>query len=38
VLHSVMVTCGGLLLASAHFVNLRMDRQAGHVHGMHHAH
>jgi hypothetical protein len=33
VLHSVMVTCGGLLLASAHFVNLRLDRHAGHLHG-----
>lgn len=35
ILHSVMVTCGGLLLASAHFVNLHRDRQAGrgHVHG-----
>ncbi|TAL91722.1 MAG: MerC domain-containing protein [Rhodanobacter sp.] len=35
VLHSVLVTCGGLLLASAHFVNLHRDRQAGasHVHG-----
>lgn len=27
VLHSVLVTCGGLLLASAHFVNLRNDRR-----------
>ncbi len=24
--HSVLVTCGGLLLAAAHFVNLRNDR------------
>ncbi len=24
--HSVLVTCGGLLLAAAHFVNLRSDR------------
>ena len=31
--HSVMVTCGGLLLASAHFVNLYIDRRQGHVHG-----
>lgn len=33
--HSVLVTCGGLLVASAHFVNLRVDRSghAGHVHG-----
>jgi hypothetical protein len=35
--HSVMVTCGGLLVASAHFVNLRMDRLV-HVHGAHCAH
>lgn len=33
ILHSVLVTCGGLLLASAHFVNLRRDRHHGHVHG-----
>ena len=25
--HSVLVTCGGLLLATAHFVNLRKDRR-----------
>lgn len=33
--HSVLVTCGGLLVASAHFVNLRVDRSghAGHIHG-----
>lgn len=31
VLHSVLVTCGGLLVASAHFVNLRFDRLR-HVH------
>src|ERR1700754_1628268 len=33
--HSVLVTCGGFLLASAHFVNLRVDRSehAGHIHG-----
>ncbi|HEY4292006.1 MerC domain-containing protein [Luteibacter sp.] len=33
--HSVLVTCGGLLVASAHFVNLRVNRggYAGHVHG-----
>lgn len=30
-LHSVMVTCGGLLVAGAHFVNLRTHR-ALHVH------
>ena len=40
ILHSVLVTCGGLLLAGAHFVNLRRDRQAGavHVHGPQCAH
>lgn len=42
VLHSVLVTCGGLLLASAHFVNLRRDshqaRGADHVHGPQCAH
>jgi hypothetical protein len=38
VLHSTMVTCGGLLVASAHFTNLRMDRAAGHVHGAQHVH
>jgi hypothetical protein len=38
VLHSAMVTCGGLLVASAHFTNLRMDRAAGHVHGAQHVH
>lgn len=38
VVHSVMVTCGGLLVASAHFVNLRIDRQFGHEHGPHCAH
>jgi hypothetical protein len=38
ILHSVLVTCGGLLVASAHFVNLRFDRQLGHVHGPHCAH
>lgn len=40
--HSVMVTCGGLLLASAHFVNLYLDRRRGHaamyVHGPQCAH
>ncbi|HUA79935.1 MAG TPA: MerC domain-containing protein [Dyella sp.] len=36
--HSVMVTCGGLLVASAHFINLRLDRQHGHVHGAQCAH
>src|SRR6185437_12655372 len=42
VVHSVMVTCGGLLLASAHFVNLAIDRRHGrsgaHVHGAQCAH
>lgn len=35
VVHSVLVTCGGLLVATAHFVNLRVDRSehAGHIHG-----
>jgi hypothetical protein len=47
-LHSVLVTCGGLLLATAHFVNLHRDRRyrlaaAGddglpHVHGPQCAH
>ncbi len=32
VAHSVLVTCGGLLLASAHFVNLRIDRRAHAAH------
>lgn len=40
VLHSVLVTCGGLLLAAAHFVNLRQDNRHGHdhVHGPQCAH
>lgn len=40
ILHSVMVTCGGLLLASAHFVNLRRDSRLdhGHVHDAQCAH
>jgi hypothetical protein len=38
VLHSTLVTCGGLMVALAHFVNLRADRAAGHVHGAQHAH
>lgn len=29
-LHATLVTCGGLLLASAHFVNLWIDRRPGH--------
>lgn len=36
-LHSVMVTCGGLLVAGAHFVNLRTHR-ALHVHDAQCAH
>lgn len=33
--HSVLVTTGGLLVAAAHFVNLKVDRSehAGHIHG-----
>jgi hypothetical protein len=38
VVHSVMVTCGGLLVASSHFLNLRLDRAAGHIHGPECAH
>jgi len=42
IVHSVMVTCGGLLVASGHFVNLYVDRRharaATHVHGPHCAH
>jgi hypothetical protein len=37
-LHSVLVTCGGLLVASSHFLNLRLDRAAGHIHGPECAH
>ncbi len=35
IVHSVMVTSGGLLLAAAHFVNLHRDSRHGddHVHG-----
>ncbi|WP_430390941.1 MerC domain-containing protein [Dyella sp. 20L07] len=36
-LHSVLVTCGGFLVAAAHFVNLRTHR-ALHVHGPQCAH
>lgn len=36
-LHSVMVTCGGLLVAAGHFVNLRTHR-ALHVHNAQCAH
>lgn len=38
VVHSVMVTCGGLLVASAHFTNLRADRLDAHQHGPQCAH
>jgi len=40
ILHSVLVTCGGLLLAAAHFVNLRLDSRSGnaHMHGPQCAH
>ena len=31
-LHSTLVAIGGLLVAAGHFVNLRIDRHAGHVH------
>jgi len=31
-LHATLVTCGGLMVASAHFVNLRTDRHYGHLH------
>ncbi|GAB3039662.1 MULTISPECIES: MerC domain-containing protein [Oleiagrimonas] len=34
-LHSIMVTCGGLLVASAHVVNLRLVYRA---HALQHAH
>jgi len=37
--HSALVTSGGLLLATAHFVNLRRDRRVQvHVHGPQCAH
>ncbi len=41
IVHSVLVTMGGLLVASSHFINLRSDRRrshAGHVHGPQCAH
>jgi len=35
----VLVTCGGLMLAAAHFINLRRDHRIdGHVHGPQCAH
>ena len=36
--HSALVTCGGLLVAAAHFVNLRADRGHGHMHSADCAH
>lgn len=36
VLHSVLVTCGGCLLATAHVINLRVGYQYAHAHA--HAH
>lgn len=36
--HSALVTCGGLLVAAAHFINLRADREQGHVHSVDCAH
>ena len=38
ILHSVLVTCGGLLVASAHFVNLRTDHRYSHAHDEDHVH
>ncbi|MDW2981033.1 MAG: MerC domain-containing protein [Rhodanobacter sp.] len=40
IVHSVLVTSGGLLLASAHFANLRLDSRSDgtHVHGPQCAH
>jgi hypothetical protein len=40
ILHSVLVTCGGLLLSGAHFVNLRLDSHSdgAHMHGPQCAH
>lgn len=32
VVHSTLVTCGGLMVASAHFLNLFNDRRRAHVH------
>ena len=37
-LHSVLVTSGGVLLSCAHFVNLRLDPRQPHVHGASCAH
>ena len=38
IVHSLMVTCGGLLVACAHFFNLRLDHQLRHEHGPQCAH
>jgi hypothetical protein len=38
IVHSVMVTCGGLLVACAHFFNLRLDHRFRHEHGPQCAH
>lgn len=38
VVHSVLVTLGGLLVAFSHFLNLRADRLLDHVHGPQCAH
>jgi hypothetical protein len=38
IVHSVMVTCGGLLVACAHFLNLRLDHRFRHEHGPQCAH
>lgn len=32
ILHSVLVTCGGLMLAAGHFVNLRVDSHGEQLH------
>jgi hypothetical protein len=37
-LHSSLVASGGLLVACAHFINLRLDRRSGHLHGPQCAH
>lgn len=37
-LHSALVTCGGVLVAAAHFFNLRSGRISRHVHGAQCAH
>lgn len=37
-MHSVLVTCGGLLVAAGHFINLRSNRLHRHVHSPRCAH